>query len=151
MKRMIIKTMTLVAISATLFSFTNLGGEGFEISLNNKVVVQHYGKPDNAPKSFRLNSYSANDQLSVKYHHCGKVGKNRVLTIKDKQNKILKEWRFADVTVPVAPMSCNVKDILSLGKTNESELKLYYTSSELPDGRMLAIIIVENNIVAKNK
>jgi hypothetical protein len=65
MKRMIIKTMTLVAISATLFSFTNLGGEGFEIYLNNKVIVQHYGKPENTPKSFRLNSYSANDQLSV--------------------------------------------------------------------------------------
>lgn len=151
MKRIIIKTMTLVAMTATLFSFTNLGGEGFEIYLNNKVVLQHYGKPDNAPKNIRLNAYAANDQLTVKYHHCGKVGKNRVLTIKDKQNKILKEWRFADAAVPFAPMNCNVKDILRLGKGNNSEFKLYYTSSELPGGRLLTTIIVENNIVASTK
>ena len=41
MKSIISKTMTLVAIGATLLSFSpKFGGEGFEISLNGKVVLQ---------------------------------------------------------------------------------------------------------------
>jgi hypothetical protein len=151
MKKIISKTMMLGALAATLLSFTMFGGEGFEIYLNNKVVVQHYGKPDNAPKSLRLNQYAANDELTVKYHHCGKVGKSRVITIKDAQNKVLKEWRFADAAQPVAPMVCKVKDILPLGKGEEAVLKLYYRSSELTTDRMLTTLIIDNNVVAKNK
>ena len=148
MKQIISRTMMLVAMAATLLSFTNFGGEGFEIYLNNRVVIQQFGKPTNAVKSLRLNQYSANDQLTIKYHHCGRVGKNRTITIKDNQNNLLKEWRFDDA---VAPMLCNVKDILNLNKESESVFKLYYTSSELPNGRLLATIVVENNNVVKSK
>ena len=151
MKQIISKTMMLVAVAATLLSFTNFGGEGFEIYLNNKVVIQQFGEPGNAVKSLRLNQYSANDQLTIKYHHCGRVGKKRIITIKDSQNNWLKEWRFADAAMPAATMLCNVKDILDLNKGNGSVLKLYYTSSELPNGRLLANIVVENNNVARNK
>ena len=151
MKQIIGKTIMLVAVAAALVSFTNFGGEGFEIYLNNKVVMQQYGESMNTVKSLRLNPNSANDQLTVKYHHCGKVSKNRIITIKDEKNKIVKEWRFADVATPLAPMNCNVKEILNLGKKNETELKLYYASSELPNGRLLANIVVENNNVVINK
>jgi hypothetical protein len=151
MKQIISKTMMLVAVAATLLSFTNFGGEGFEIYLNNKVVIQQFGKPTNAVKSLRLNQYSANDRLTIKYHHCGQVGKSRTITIKDSKNNLLKEWRFADAAAPAAAMLCDVKDILDLNKGNESVLKLYYTSSELPNGRLLATIVVENNSVVRNK
>lgn len=151
MKSIISKTMTLVALAATLLSFTNFGGEGFEIFLNNKVVVQHFGNPTSAVKSLRLNQNSANDQLTVKYHHCGRVGKNRIITIKNGENKILKEWRFTDAATPVAAMNCNVKDILNLNKGNESTFKLYYSSTELANSRLLANIVVENNAIARSK
>lgn len=141
----------LVALTATLFSFVNFGGEGFEIYLNNKVVVQKFGNSLSESGSLRLNQYSANDQLTVKYHHCGKIGKSRTITIKDGQDKIIKLWRFADAATPVAAMNCNVKEILNLNKGNESSFKLYYASSELPGGRLLTNIVVENNIVAKKK
>lgn len=149
MKQMISKTTMLVAMSATLLSFTNFGGEGFEIYLNNRVVIQQFGSPTNSVKSLTLNQNSANDQLTVKYYHCGRVGKNRTITIKDAQNHSLKEWRFADATT--AAMLCNVKDILSLNKENESTFKVYYASSELPGGRLLATIVVEKNSVATIK
>jgi hypothetical protein len=154
MKSILSKTMMLVAMAATLLSFTNFGGEGFEIFLNNKVVIQQFGKTLNDVNSLRLNQNLSDGQLTVKYYHCGQVGKNRIITIKDGQNKLLKEWRFADATSSLASpvaMNCNVKDILNLGKGNESTFKLYYSSSELPKGRLLTNIVVENKSVASNR
>lgn len=150
MKSIISKTMTLVAIGATLLSFSpKFGGEGFEISLNGKVVLQRYGGNIDDVKTLQLNQNSPNDQLTIRYHHCGKVGKNRIVSIKDGQNKVVKEWRFADVKETVSPMNCNVKDILSLKKANSSGLKLYYSSTELPNGRLLTSIILGNSIVVQ--
>ncbi len=150
MKSIISKTMTLVAIGATLLSFSSkFGGEGFEISLNGKVVLQRYGGNIDDVKTLQLNQNSPNDQLTIRYHHCGKVGKNRIVSIKDGQNKVVKEWRFADVKETVSPMNCNVKDILSLKKANSSGLKLYYSSTELPNGRLLTSIILGNSIVVQ--
>lgn len=141
MKSIISKTMMLVAIGATLLSFSpKPGGEGFEISLNNKVLIQRYGSDINAVNNLQLNQSASNDQLTVKYHHCGKVGKNRIITIRDGQNNLLKEFRYADVSTPVAAMSLPVKDILSLKKGNANTLKMYYSSTELPNGRLLATI-----------
>lgn len=143
MKSMISKTLTAVAICAAIFSFSpKPGGEGFEIYLNNKAVIQQYGSDMNNLKSLQLSQSSSNDQLTIKYHHCGKIGRNRVVTIKDGQNKMLKEFRYADAATPVAAMSVNVKDILSLKKGSSNTLKLYYSSSELPGGRILATISI---------
>ncbi len=141
MKSIISKTLALVAICTTLFSFSpKPGGEGFEIYLNNKVLIQQYGSDMNTVKSLHLNQSAPTDQLTIRYHHCGKVGKNRVITIKDGQNKMLKEFHYADAATPVAAMAVNVKDILSL-KKNSQVLKLFYSSSELPGGRMLTSIV----------
>jgi hypothetical protein len=142
MKSMISKTMMLVAIGTTLLSFsTKPGGEGFEISLNSKVVIQRYGSDINAVNSLQLNQTSVSDQLTIKYHHCGRVGKNRIVTIKDGQNKVLKEFRYADATTPVAAMAVPVKDILGLKKGSSNSFKLYYSSSELPNGRLLTTLL----------
>ena len=150
MKSIISKTMSLVAISATLLSFSpKPGGEGFEISLNNKILIQRYGSDINAVNSLQLSPAASNDQLIIKYHHCGRVGKNRVITIKDGQNNLLKEFRYADVSTPVAAMSLPVKDILGLKKGSANTLKMYYSSSELPNGRLLASIVVGNSTVSQ--
>jgi hypothetical protein len=140
MKSMISKTMMLVVMGIAHFSFTpKPGGEGFEIFLNNKVVIQRFGSEVNSVNNLQLNPASVNDKLTIKYHHCGRVGKNRVVTIKDGGNNVLKAFRYADVANPVAEMTLPVKDILVLKKGNGS-LKLFYASTELPNGRLLAII-----------
>jgi len=138
MKSLICKSIAVVTICAALFSFSPMpGGEGFEISLNNKVMIQKFGNEVNSVQNIQLTQASPNDQLIIKYHHCGKVGKNRILAIKDGQNKTLKEFHYADAATPVAAMSLNVKDILGFKKGN-AILKLFYSSSELPNGRILA-------------
>jgi len=141
MKSIISKTCMLVAVATMLFSFApNFGGEGFEISLNGKVLVQQFGKNMDVVKTLNLETASPNDLLTIRYHHCGKVGKNRVIAIKDGQGKLLKEWRFKDVAEPVGEMSCKVQDLLNLKKGNDAVLKLYYASTELPNGRQLAAV-----------
>jgi hypothetical protein len=139
------------ALFTFLFSFSSgTGGEGFEIYLNNKLLLQQYGSQMDAVKSLQLDQSSYNDQLTIRYHHCGKVGKNRSITIRDGGNKILKEWHFADVAGTDAAMSCKVKDILGLKKGNgKITLNLYYTSSELPKGRMLASVVLVSQNTAK--
>ena len=137
--------------SALLFSFTkNRGGEGFEIYLNSKLVLQQFGNNMNALKTISLDKSQSGSQLTVKYFHCGRAGKNRTIAIKDANNKLLKEWHYPDVsTASVAAneqaMNCKVSDILGLQKNNASNLSLYYSSSELPKGRLLATLVCEGS------
>lgn len=149
----------LIALSGVLFSFTlktaeticaaknNFGGEGFEVYLNNKLVLQQYGDKMNSVKTLELDQSASNGQLAIRYYHCGKPGKSRVVTIKDEQNVVLKEWRFGDAKDASARVSCNVKDIFALPKFKEGKkVSLYYTATELPKGRLLATLrTVKNN------
>lgn len=145
MKSIIIKSFTLVAIAATLLSFNkNFGGEGFKISLNGKVLLQQFGKDMDVVKTLQLQSTSPGDQLTIQYYHCGRVGKNRIVSIKDGHNKLVKEFRFKNAPTAMDDMSCAVKDILSLTKGSNDVLKLYYSSSELPKGRQLATVYLES-------
>ncbi len=145
MKSIISKSLMLVAIAATTLSFSsNFGGEGFEISLNGKIVLQQFGKDMDNVKTLQLSSASANDKLTIRYHHCGKVGKNRIVSVKDGQNKLIKEWRFNDASTALGEMSCSVQEIISLKKGSNNVFNIYYSSSELPNGRQLASVIVAN-------
>jgi len=149
MKSIIINSVALFVVGATLLAFApNLGGEGFEISLNNKMLIQKYGASINDVNSLELDQTAINGQLTVNYHHCGRVGKNRVICIKDRQDKVVKEWRFADGN-GTAAMNFSVKDIVGLRKANNNFFKMYYSSSELPNGRLLTSIVLGNSLTKK--
>lgn len=150
MKSIITKAMMLIATATALLSFSpNFGGEGFEILLNGKVLLQQFGKDLNSVKSLELNQISASDKLTIRYYHCGHVGKNRVVTVKDGQDKILKQWRYKDSESNVSEMLCTAQDIITLKKAGNNVIKLYYSSSELPAGRMLASVVIGDNSVVK--
>jgi hypothetical protein len=144
----------LLALSGVLFSFSvktisfyknNFGGEGFEIYLNDKLVLQQYGKDIDQVKSLQLDQSVSNGQLAIRYYHCGRPGKGRVVTIRDQQNVVLKEWKFGDAKDASAKVCCNVKDILALPKLKTGQkVNLYYSSNELPKGRLLAILTTAN-------
>ena len=151
----IIPAIGLLVMTVLLTSFSSKkGGEGFEIYLNSKLILQQFGNQMNTIKSIQLDNRFPDGQLVIKYHHCGQVGKNRAITIRDEQNKILKEWKFANVSaaglaISDAAMVCKVKDILSLQKSNPGKLGLYYSSNELPKGRLLATIVTGDLTRAK--
>lgn len=147
----------LIALSGMLFSFSvrtaeklfpcksDFGGEGFEVYLNNKLVIQQFGEKINDVKSLQLDQSANNGQLAIRYFHCGQPGKSRVVTIKDEKNVVLKEWKFGDTKDAAAKLCCNVKDILALPKIKAgNKVNLYYTSSQLPNGRLLAVLTTAN-------
>ncbi len=140
-----------MAVCAILFSFASPrpGGEGFEIFLNNKPVVQQFDTKMNVVKTLKLDQSNANDELTVRYYHCGRVAKNRTITLKDVNDRVLKQWKFTDVSNASANMNCKVKDILALQTGKDKTIKLYYASTELPDGRQLASIVSAAKPIAK--
>ena len=145
--RKIIKRTAMVAAllfsaSLMLFSFSSRkGGEGFEIYLNNKLVLQQFNKDMNTVKTIQVEQGLVNAELTVKYFHCGQVGKNRSITLKDAQNNILKEWHYTDGSKSDVSMSCKMKEVANFKLTKSSSiLHLYYASAELPNGRLLANI-----------
>ncbi len=151
-----IMLVLMAALSLSLFSFTakinrtvfgndaTAGGEGFEIYLDNKLVLQQFGKEMNTVKTVYLDQRTGNGELAIRYFHCGRAGKNRVVMIKDEQRNVLKEWRFDNVNDASTKMCCNVKEILALPKLKAGKkLNLYYASTEIPGGRLLAILAPE--------
>ena len=135
----------IIAGCLAFFSFASpRGGDSFEIWLNGRMVLQQFVHVSKGVQTLQLNGSSENDRLEVYYRHCGQIGKNRYMTIQDESGHALKVWKFADAIDNNTAMSFKVKDILRLKKNKSSKLNLFYSSHELPDGRLLATIVSEN-------
>lgn len=145
----LVKLFTLTLFVATLLSLNcKAGGDVYEIYLNNKLVCkQQYGKFLCGENGLQLSKANINDNLVIRYNHCGRTGTGRMITLQDAQNHTIKEWKFADnasVTIPV-------KQILNLENKSTTTLKLYYFSTQyLPQGRMLTSVRIKAKEVAMN-
>jgi len=147
-KSIVVKSL-LIVLCATLFSFSKRGGDSFEIVLNGKRVLQQFVYASKGIQTIQLTPTSDNDKLDIYYSHCGQVGKNRYITVKNDKDQPIKIWKFADATDKDGAMSFKLKDILSLRKNKTEKLNLFYSSSELPKGRTLAVIAGEETGVAR--
>lgn len=139
-------SVLLLTMSSFLVSFSSgWGGDSFTIHLNDKLIVKQYVYGDKTIKEVELKQSNSNDELRISYSHCGAMGKNRIITVKDQKGKVLKQWSFSDKQ---ESMICKVKDILGLEKGNIS-LRLFYSSTEMPKGHVLASIVTENRSTVK--
>ena len=134
-----------LAMVVPLMSFAPFGGEHFEIYLNKKLVVQYFVNHTPGVKSLVLDKNDVNGIVDVKYSHCGQIGKSRTLTVKDAEDRVVKQWRFADTEGTSMIISCKVKDIVDVQKKIPGKLTLHYSSKELPKGKLLAAINVLND------
>jgi hypothetical protein len=138
-----IKSFGLLALFATMSSFSgSFGGDSYRIYVNNKLVMEEYVHSQKSVKKLQLDQRSQNDEVHVYYSHCGKTGHARNLAIKDEKSKVLKQWTFADASSSEAPMTCKAKDIIGLQKDGGNKLSLYYSSKEMPAGKVLAVVNV---------
>lgn len=123
---------TLLFIAMASFTAKPGGTDSYEIYLNNKLLLKQYVTQPLTLKSLQLNKTNINDQLVIYYSHCGQIGKGRKIAIRDEKGNIVKEWKFANngdgMTIPV-------KELLALEQKNL--LSIFYTSEQLPQGRML--------------
>ena len=150
-KALAIRSLVLVALCATLFSFSEkIGADSFTIYLNDKLILQQYVGSKEGVKSLSLKTSDANDILKIQYSHCGKTGIKRNITIQDGHNKVLKTWQFSDNASAV--MDFKVKEVLALPKnTGDQRLQLVYSSIEIPKGMVLAGIMVSDDNKASLK
>lgn len=139
---------TMLVTLATYSFMPAPGGDHFEIYLNKKLLFQQIVSQPSGVKSLTLDESNLNDKVEVFYSHCGRVGTTRTIAIKD-GNNILKQWRFADVAAALHEkkfMSVNAKDILAFkSKSPDRKLSLYYSSEEIPEGRLLASVLLDTD------
>jgi len=144
MKKLLSKAAILLFTCMGLYSFALApGGEGFEVYVNGKVMLQRFGNDMNKPHTIRFAAGTEQDQISIRYYHCGQPGKSRVLLVKDSKERTLREFQFTDAATPGTGMQCKVSELISLRKNETDVLKLYYRSSEIPDGRLLVSIVMD--------
>ncbi len=140
------KTFLLLALSAFLFSFIPFGGDTFRIYVDKKLVIDQSMHKYTSIKNLELDPKNPNGLVEVYYNHCGQIGKARHLQVRDDNNRILKEWVFADGKGEKDFMSCRVKDLLDLQKANaKSHLNLYYTSKEMSKAQHLVSVELSNS------
>ena len=145
--KQIARGLTLVSLLA-MFSFTfPFGGDSLEVFLNKKLVFRQFMHTDQSVKTVTINPAAEKQQLEINYRHCGQVGKSRVLALKNLKNQVVQSWNFTDVNAKEASMVINVQDIVKGMKKNEERVHLYYTSKEIPGGKLLADIVYQPQVV----
>jgi hypothetical protein len=98
------------------------------------MVMAQFGQEMNAVKALPIPANQPTAQLTVKYHHCGRFGKSRMLSLRNQEQKLLKQWKFNDSGEGI---TCSIQEITSIRKLIKTDLFLVYTSAELPAGRTI--------------
>lgn len=132
-----------------LYSFVSpTGGEGFQIYVDNKLVLEKFHHDMKKPTNLKLNPASANSRLEVKFYHCGLAGKSRSLSLKDAGQKLLKQWDFTNEEGKNFAVTIPVKELINFQqKAGDATLYLYYSSKEAADGRLLTgLVRAERNV-----
>jgi hypothetical protein len=142
------KGLVWIAFCTTLFSFSKIGGDSYTIHLNEKKLVENYVHSKAVTPTISLSQTTSSDQLFVYYNECGKIGKERKLSIRDEKDTILREWKFTNATGEHTPMICKAKEIHALKNNGNNKLKLFYTSRDVK-GQLLATLEVADNLKAR--
>jgi hypothetical protein len=144
------KAIMVIALVTNAYASTPVGGEHFEVYLNDKLILQQGITSSYQFKNLPLDNATANDKLIIHYRQCrGVIAKGRSISIKDEKGKVLKEWKFADS--PESAMVISMKEILQLQKQYaSSSFKLCYTSTEFSENRTLASLQLKDDKTAYN-
>lgn len=141
-----------VILAAVLFSFTYPTGSGahsVQFYLDSKLIVEQYLSSKTETPKLVLDPTEKYHQLIVKYNECGRTVTGRSLTLKDNNNKVLKDWHFEGTSTGYSEsMSCLVKDIVALKPKGNSMLKLYYASKDFPEGQQIANVVIGSKSTA---
>ena len=140
--------LIFVIIASTAFT-SKPGGDSYSIYLNDKMLVQHFVYMKKALPHVAFNQASPDDKVVVFYNHCGRTGTARVISVRDKSNNVLKNFKFPDAIDKAGGMRFSLRDLNELQKAQKENLSLYYFSKEIPEGKMLATVSVSDNAMAR--
>lgn len=135
----------ILLYSTALFS-AYPGGDTLEIYVNGKQLLQQFIHMDKSVKTVSFPQPAASDKVEIYYSHCGTPGTNRVLTLKDDKNNLVKEFKFPDTKAKRASMTFTWKD---LKRSASSKLNVFYQSKEIPTARLIAVLSPSNQNLAR--
>jgi hypothetical protein len=142
----------MLLLGVTSFSYAGkFGSDSYEIYLNKKLIMKQYVTSlTSTLMNLPMDNVKPTDQLVIYYSHCGTTGQGRSIVIRNEENKLLKEWKFADAKGSDRSITIQVQEIIDLKKSNpRSTLNMYYSSKQLPEGRMLASIHVQSKTTTR--
>ncbi len=125
----------VVLASIVLCSFALVpGGASYEVYLNNQLVMKEHLYGRKVVPALPLNiTSSSQDELALTFNNCGKIDTSRKISLKDDEDKTMKEWTFADSPDLKNQMRIKVNEITAF-RNKHSTAKLVYSSRELRDG-----------------
>lgn len=140
------KSLLILCAGIALQSFSAPGGDYYKVVLNGKLITEQYLTKPAPVQTLSLTQTNNNDRLTIYYSHCGTAGKSRSISLRNKNGSILKEWKYTDSKDMNMPLP--VKELLQAsGKSNSASV--YYTSKEIPSGKLLITLNLSAQTVAK--
>ena len=140
---LVVLTINFLAVSARRDTDLSLGVDSYAIYLNDKLLVKQSLADPIDLKTLPLTEANRNDNLVIQYMQCNapsKIGKNRVISIRDEDGKIVKEWRFKDADQSGSSMIIPVKDVLALQKSASGTLSFFYSAEGMTKTQKLAAL-----------
>ncbi len=96
------------------------GADSFKVYLNNKLIHEQWVGQKISLDQLPLDESNLNDKLTFHYSHCGKIGTDRKLIVKDADGKTIREWKFANAEGKQSGMVVPVKELLQVRQQNVS-------------------------------
>lgn len=139
-----INALVGVVLCTIIFSFSSRpGAHSVQVYLDSKLMIDQYMNAEMQAPTLLIDPAENYSQLIVKYNECGRTVTGRTITIKDDNNKVLKDWRFEGAATGFEnPMSFMIKDIIALKQKGSNNLKLYYSSNEFSEGQQIASVVI---------
>jgi hypothetical protein len=139
----IVKAILLIFLSLPFAGASAFGGvDSYAIYLNDKLLVRQSLADPLDLKTLPISDKNVSDKLVIRYMQCNapaKVGKNRVITLKNEAGKVVKEWKFKDLEGEASDMVIPVKEILALQKTASGALSFFYSAEGNKTQKLAAV------------
>ncbi len=138
------RALILTLLSCFILAVSAMaGGDGYEVYLNKKLLIRQSLAEPLDLKTLVLNESNRSDKLVIKFIQCNapnKTGKNRAISVKNAEGKVVKEWKFKDATADFILMEIPVSEVLALQQSAAGTLSLCYSAEGMQKSQNLASI-----------
>jgi hypothetical protein len=126
---------------------THLGGFGYTVHLSNKLVGEYYLTSTHQTPTVTVQNADLKSSLGVYFNECGQIGAGRKLSVRSADQKIVKEWSFANSITKHDAMEVSIQDVAGL--LSSGKVAIYYTSERVTKPQLLVYLSTET--IAKSK
>lgn len=139
------KSLLLVVFSSVFFAFTAKAGlDYYSIYIGKKLAFTRSVNQPLSLENLPISQADLDEQLVIQYYQCNtpdKTGKNRSISLKDKNGKVIKEWKFADASSGNTAMSIPLKELEQAAKSSKDQsLSLYYAATGKSKEEQIAFV-----------